>query len=495
MIHHQPGGLIVARTHDLAGQHRGTGAEGDRIRGRIGGIVGQLYPARTLAERAAAETRRAMLRDGAGVGRADLAGRLVEPGDDERNLHPQAFDRAQIGARIAILAIRVDHQPRQVGRQENQVVEGRLVLLAERVVAVLQPSLQNTRLDLDLLRRYSRHREDRFAAADRVVGRAGLGVAAKTARGLEFGFGLCVGGLDLGKLDRHLAEAVELLLDARVKFPGRVVANRHATGAVWRAIGQRIVVALQKSLDVIGGTMALVHGFDDGRTAKGAVAGGEYLVIVGAHTVETRAHAVPVHQPELVELAALGFLPDRGNHQAAVDVVLRALDIDRPAAAVLVGLAEFGAHAAQSAFDDRDRLPVIDNLDALFHGAVQFLAPRRHRLVVAAVNDLDVVHARQPLGHATGVHRNIAAADHQHGLRQRRSRAAVDLVEKADAVTHEGFGFAGNPHRLADEGADREQHGIVPLLELVERNVAAECTVQVNLDTGAMRHHAIDVLL
>ena len=126
---------------------------------------------------------------------------------------------------------------------------------------------------------------------------------------------------------------------------------------------------------------------------------------------------------------------------------------------------------------------------------MQFLAPRRHRVVVAAVDHLDVFDPRQAFGRAAGVHGDVAAADHEHGLGQRRARAVVDLVEETHAVAHEGFGFVGDPHRLADEGADREQHRIVPLLQLVECDVTAERAVQVHFDPRAMRQHAVDVLL
>ena len=44
-------------------------------------------------------------------------------------------------------------------------------------------------------------------------------------------------------------------------------------------------------------------------------------------------------------------------------------------------------------------------------------------------------------------------------------------------------------------GADRQQHGVMFLFQLVESYLIAERCFEVNLDTGTMRHHAVDVLL
>ena len=65
----------------------------------------------------------------------------------------------------------------------------------------------------------ARHDEDVLARADVVVGRAGLGVAAVATRGLVLGGLVRVAGLDLGELDRVLAEPVELLVLALVAPP------------------------------------------------------------------------------------------------------------------------------------------------------------------------------------------------------------------------------------------------------------------------------------
>ena len=92
----------------------------------------------------------------------------------------------------------------------------------------------------------------------------------------------------------------------------------------------------------------MVHGHDDGRAAEGAVARREHLGVGGAHAVPLGRHPVARHQVALGEVGAFRLLADRGDHHAAVDLVLGALDHHRAAPAVFgVGRAEFGPDAGQ----------------------------------------------------------------------------------------------------------------------------------------------------
>ena len=496
IVHQQSDRLGITRALDLASLDGLAPPEYDGIGSGVGFGLGDLYPAGVVANRFRADIGGAVGHNGGGVGFANLVGRKIHAGHHERDLELEAIDSTELGRGFTILAVRVDNQARQVGRQEYQVVQRRDVLDAERIIAVFQPALQDTGLDLGVLRVDARHRENRLAAGHGIVGRTGFGVAAKTACRFELRFVGGVGRFDFRELDRDLAEAMEFLMNSRVDFPGRIVTNWYVPGAVRRAIGQGIFVTFEICLHIVGRAVALVHRFDDGRTAEGAVARGEYLRILGYHALEAGLDAVPVHQAALRELIAFGLLADRGNHETAFDFMLRARDIDRPPTTVFVRLSHFGAHAAQRlAVDNLDRLGVIDNLDTLVDRALQFLASRRHRLVVTPVNDLDVLDAGQPFGDATGVHRDVAAADHQHGFRQGRPSAGVDVVEETHPVLDEGLGLARNPHRLADKGADRQQHRRVLLLQLVQRNLVAERGIGVNLDAGAVRGHAVDILL
>jgi hypothetical protein len=206
----------------------------------------------------------------------------------------------------------------------------------------------------------------------------------------------------------------------------------------------------------------VVHGHDDGRAAEGAVARGEDLGVFGAHALEVGPHPVPVHQ-------ALRLLADGGDHHAAVDLVLRARDRHRPAAAVLrVGLAHLGAHTGKrqlvALLHHRHLLGVVDELDALLEGALELVLAGRDLLRAAAVDHFYVLAAGHAERRAAGIHRDVAAADHHHGLGQLWALAGVDPAQEGDAVDYPRVVLAGDSHVLAPPGPDGEQHRVVLLL-------------------------------
>ena len=128
--------------------------------------------------------------------------------------------------------------------------------MRKRVLAQVQAPVEH-RLELRrILRVRPGHREDVLAVLHRVVGGAGLRVAAVAAcRFRPGGIGV-VGELDLGKLGRSLAQSAKhRILDGKL-LPHEVLGDRHAAGAVGRAIGQRVPVALEKVPQVVGGALA-----------------------------------------------------------------------------------------------------------------------------------------------------------------------------------------------------------------------------------------------
>ena len=165
----------------------------------------------------------------------------------------------------------------------------------------------------------------------------------------------------------------------------------------------------------------------------------------------------------------------------------------------LVRVPQRRRHAAQrepvAGRHDRRLLGVVDELDPLLDRALQLDPARRDLRRTAPVDHLHVAAARQPLRDAAGVHGDIAAAHHRHRLRHLRPRALVHVAQELHAVDHTGAVLARNAHLPAPPGADGEDHRIVALLELIQRHVAPERRLQMNLHPGAAPHHAVEVLI
>ena len=180
-----------------------------------------------------------------------------------------------------------------------------------------------------------------------VIGRAGFGIATITASR----FGAChllgVGRFDLGKLDRVGADTEKVGFLLWKAFPHDVLRDGYPACAMRCAIGQWCFDTFEECLDVVGGTLTLTHGHDDGGTAKGAVTGGEHFRVRGAHAVVVSGNAVYIHEAEGFELVTFGLLADRGNNHPAGDVVLGAGNRDWTTSAVLVGLAQLSFDTCQ----------------------------------------------------------------------------------------------------------------------------------------------------
>ena len=271
------------------------------------------------------------------------------------------------------------------------MLEGGRLVHRKGIVPGPEALLQHGAVLGRVLGRGARHDEDVLAVAHRVVERAGLGIAAVAARRLGPGLVPAVGGLDLREGDRVGAKAVERLLLAVDHLPQWDLARpRHPPGAERRAVGHRVLPALQEGLHVVGRPVAVLHGHDDGRAAEGAVAGGEDLVVIrcawNPRSVLTRSLAI---RPQTGQLIALGLLADRGDHHAAVDVVLGALDHE-PAGAGRRRRARRARSARISApgrcpfSDDLELQGVVDELDALLERALQLVAPGRDLLGACA---------------------------------------------------------------------------------------------------------------
>ena len=295
----------------VAGALGRLGAEAVRVRGehrgrpRVGGVLAgnrELQPRHVRRQRAPADGGEARAPDRGADRGANLLGRVVEAADQERRrqLEPVA-QRRRHSARVAV---RVDDQPREVRRQEHEVVERRHLGVEVRLVRHPQPAREDRALLRRVGRPGARHDEDVLARADVVVRRARLGVAAVAARGLALRRLGVVRRLDLRELDGVRAEAVERLVLAREHLPQRVLRDGHATRLERRAVGQRVAHALQELLHVVRGAVPVVHRHDDRRGAEGAVTGGEDVGVGRAHRVPVRAHALAAHQPALVEVLA-----------------------------------------------------------------------------------------------------------------------------------------------------------------------------------------------
>ncbi len=151
----------------------------------------------------------------------------------------------------------------------------------------------------------TRHREYILAVLYRIIGRAGFGVAAITARRF-FACGLkAIGRLDLRKINGLLAQTEKLGLMQRQFFPLEVLRNRDAARTIWGAIGHGILAALEKGLHVIGGSLTMVHGHDNGGAAERAITGGEYLRVICTHAIEIGAYTIGQHHSTLIKI--VGF--------------------------------------------------------------------------------------------------------------------------------------------------------------------------------------------
>ena len=150
-------------------------------------------------------------------------------------------------------------------------------------------------------------------------------------------------------------------------------------GAVGRAPGQRVPVALEEVPQVVGGALPVLHRHHDGGTSEGAVADREYHWIRGTHRIPLGAYPVRRHHVRPVELLADAALPDRGDHRAAKDLVLAPVDRHRAAAPVVVGLAERCLHALE-----RELVAARDHCNPSLTRPAPSLTPTGRRYPVAS---------------------------------------------------------------------------------------------------------------
>ena len=148
------------------------------------------------------------------------------------------------------------------------------------------------------------HGEDIFTVPNGIIGAACLGITSIATGRLLAGFISAVRILDFGKLDRFVTDAVKYGFLYWQEFPLIVLGYWHSPGTEGGAVRQRLVAAFQKCLYVIGNSLAVAHGHDDGRATKSPVTGGKYLGIIGAHCVPVGAHAVRQHHAFVIQLGA-----------------------------------------------------------------------------------------------------------------------------------------------------------------------------------------------
>ena len=314
MLEREGNGLLeVFRTRHEAGDHAGLpgnlegvealGLDVDVANGtRVRSVAGfeQLQPRRlAVRQRLARQVGGAYICQRHAEARARFGGQAIDAGGDHRNL--ELHLARDVGCRVAGVAIGVDHQARQIGRQQHQVVEGGVVVLGEGVGLGAKPLLEDRNLRLDVGHRCAGHHEDVLARLHRIIRRAGLGIAAIAAGGLFLRGHVIVSGLDLGEGRRIGAKPVECLVTAREDFPVDVLSGRNVARAIGRAVGQRLGDAIKERLHVMRGAVAVHHGHHDGGAAEGAVTRREDLRVFGAHRVPVGLHAVAGHQAVCVE--------------------------------------------------------------------------------------------------------------------------------------------------------------------------------------------------
>ena len=97
----------------------------------------------------------------------------------------------------------------------------------------------------------------------------------------------------------------------------------------------------------------------------------------------------------------------------------------------------------------RHLLRVVHEFDAFIYGALQFNGARRYLIRASAVDDDNVFTTGQAFGHTTGIHGDVAAADHDHRIRELRAFAGIDPAQEADTVDHAFVIFTRDSHWLA----------------------------------------------
>ena len=98
---------------------------------------------------------------------------------------------------------------------------------------------------------------------------------------------------------------------------------------------------------------------------------------------------------------------------------------DRAAAAGRVGRAKLHAAASQHTAADPDRREQLAEFHAVLDSQRKFLLVRRHVTFCAAVNKAHLPDARHAHSRARGVHRSVAAADHDDIFTERKRRGGA----------------------------------------------------------------------
>ena len=290
----------------------------------------KLEPARVAANGPHPQVARIDLGNALADRGAHLFGCIVEARHHEGQ---GQIGAANGGADAAGFPIGVDHQPRQVRRQERNVVQHSRKLCREGIAALDHALLQHRLLAHRVVGAGAGHHEDVLAMVHRIVGRARLRIAAEAPRRLLARRLPAIGRLNLRERYRILAEAEKVGVLHRQQLPLQVLRHRHAARPVRCAIGQRVLAPFEKRLHVVGDALAVVHRHHDGGAAEGPIAGREHLGIARAHAFPLGPHPVGKHHAPLVEIVAETLLPHRGDHHAAADVVLRARHVHRRAPA------------------------------------------------------------------------------------------------------------------------------------------------------------------
>ena len=194
---------------------------------------------------------------------------------------------------------------------------------------------------------------------------------------------------------------------------------------------------------------------------------------------------------EAVQRREVGLLADGRDDGRGGHVELGARARHGPGPARLVRLAEVHADAAHAdgpavlRAGSRPGAARNSIVDALLERALDLGLDRGHLGAGAPVEQRDV--RAEPLADARGVDRGVAAADDDHLAADRHRLAAVDVVEERGAGEHVGRVLAGDAELQPLVGADPDEHGLVVLAQLLERDVLADGGVALQISTPRSR--------
>ena len=163
--------------------------------------------------------------------------------------------------------------------------------------------------------------------------------------------------------------------------------------------------------------MAVIHGDDQRRGPKRAVAGGKNLGIGRAHGLFRRVDLRSRHEFLFIKFFTGRVLADRGNGEPATNLVLR-IRHESGHAPFVADIFRDGLHAGQdqvlALLPAANGLHVVLEINALLDRALQLVAPRGNLVGAAAIENLHILATGEAFRDPARIHGDIPAADDDH---------------------------------------------------------------------------------